>query len=741
MADQIVVEYTARIDKLQSQLKAAETSMTHLQDEAKTTATVITKQGDKAASGVQKVTKSTHGLRDAFSTLSGNLPFAGAIQQVTQLGGSLTGAVVGVEAMGTAWTALDLIFKRSIIGLIITAVVTLITAVTTFFRVSEEGGDKLAKIMSVLGVVVDKVTGLFVALGRAVVGAFEFGFEKAVEFYDFMVDTFLGGLDQMATALRSIGFDETAKKIDGATNSIKKARAESEKAAKDLVALGEAIADLQDKIGANAIDAQIKLAKLDNAINSNTAALRNRSHTYAESLKVIEQIEKAEQDKFNISTNAINEEIRLEGLKFKAKSENQLKGSIEFAAFINGQITALELLDRVSGSNTEEDVKRIGDLLTKRINAEGELTTMAERNAARRATFLIRETKQVEKKVEETKKVETKAEKDHTKDLEAELEKRNKAREASNKEAADMIKELNGIFERTEEEITKKQKEEAEKRKAIREATLNESIEIASNLLNGINDLELARANAEIDRERTANQKKTDEQTANLERQKEAGLISERQFAVEKQRIADQAAKKESALKRKQYEADKKASINRVLIETAVAVAKAVAASPLTFGLPFSAFAVANGALQIALINAQPTPQFKDGVIDLQGPGTGTSDSIGARLSKGESVMTAQETKEYKPLFKSIRDGEFDKYMDANFVRPALKKERERQRKQEMRAENMEGFIKSMQLNGMLDTSHLERLTKKNKSVKIENMNEFVHGIEKVMKPKSNRGL
>lgn len=48
---------------------------------------------------------------------------------------------------------------------------------------------------------------------------------------------------------------------------------------------------------------------------------------------------------------------------------------------------------------------------------------------------------------------------------------------------------------------------------------------------------------------------------------------------------------------------------------------------------------------------------FKDGVIDLQGPGTERSDSIPARLSKGESVMTAEATKRYKPLLEAMNEG------------------------------------------------------------------------------------
>jgi hypothetical protein len=46
-----------------------------------------------------------------------------------------------------------------------------------------------------------------------------------------------------------------------------------------------------------------------------------------------------------------------------------------------------------------------------------------------------------------------------------------------------------------------------------------------------------------------------------------------------------------------------------------------------------------------------------------------------------------------------------------------------------------------MVMNGLLDTSHLERLTKKNKSVKIENTKELIEGISNIVGSKQRRGL
>lgn len=78
----------------------------------------------------------------------------------------------------------------------------------------------------------------------------------------------------------------------------------------------------------------------------------------------------------------------------------------------------------------------------------------------------------------------------------------------------------------------------------------------------------------------------------------------------------------------------------------------------------------------IAQITATAIPQFQGfakGVIDLQGKGTETSDDIPAFLSKGESVMTAKETREHKELFKAIRQNQFDDFIFKNHTLPVLK--------------------------------------------------------------------
>jgi len=107
--------------------------------------------------------------------------------------------------------------------------------------------------------------------------------------------------------------------------------------------------------------------------------------------------------------------------------------------------------------------------------------------------------------------------------------------------------------------------------------------------------------------------------------------------------------------------AEKEKNIRRfnIIIDTAASIAKTAAQLGFPAAIPFIALAVAQGAAQLAIVNRTPA-RFAKGGINIQGPGTGTSDSIPARISKGESVMTAKETKSSMGILKDIRAKKLD---------------------------------------------------------------------------------
>jgi hypothetical protein len=114
-----------------------------------------------------------------------------------------------------------------------------------------------------------------------------------------------------------------------------------------------------------------------------------------------------------------------------------------------------------------------------------------------------------------------------------------------------------------------------------------------------------------------------------------------------------------SALQKKMAEKERSVRRFNVVIDTAASIAKTAAQLGFPAAIPFIALAAAQGVAQLAIINKTPA-RFAKGVLNLQGPGTETSDSIPSLLSKGESVMTASETRRSMGLLDAIKKNKID---------------------------------------------------------------------------------
>ncbi|CAM0010785.1 hypothetical protein VPH234P10_0054 [Vibrio phage 234P10] len=101
----------------------------------------------------------------------------------------------------------------------------------------------------------------------------------------------------------------------------------------------------------------------------------------------------------------------------------------------------------------------------------------------------------------------------------------------------------------------------------------------------------------------------------------------------------------------------KAATLYSVLLSSQSAIAAAWASAPFPANLPAVATATVETGALAATVQAL-TPSFATGGY-VQGAGTGTSDSINARLSMGEFVMPARETKRYAPELNDMRSGNY----------------------------------------------------------------------------------
>jgi len=149
-----------------------------------------------------------------------------------------------------------------------------------------------------------------------------------------------------------------------------------------------------------------------------------------------------------------------------------------------------------------------------------------------------------------------------------------------------------------------------------------------------------------------------EEELRGLEDQLEQGLISREEYDIKRRRILQQQAEDEKAV-----------AIFDATINGFAAVVSAYNVDPTGILAGITAAIV---AAQVAAIAAQPIPQFAKGVIDLKGKGTETSDDIPAMLSRGESVMTARETKSYKDELMAIRNGGFEKLILTKYIKPMI---------------------------------------------------------------------
>ncbi len=215
------------------------------------------------------------------------------------------------------------------------------------------------------------------------------------------------------------------------------------------------------------------------------------------------------------------------------------------------------------------------------------------------------------------------------------------------------------------------------------------SQEQAALIVQGVNDV-LSKSQALVDQQFSIQQKGLDNEIAIIEKRTnirdqeindlESRLKDEEKFRKEGlannvQTINDeisakmQANQKDLDEQKKIQEQKKKLAKQQLVIDTALQASQMVTAVATTINtyaaVPYVAAAlvaleigtfIAAKAAAFKAINQQGANNFAKGVIDLQGPGTKTSDSIPANLSKGESVMTADETQDNMNLFKGIRN-------------------------------------------------------------------------------------
>lgn len=196
--------------------------------------------------------------------------------------------------------------------------------------------------------------------------------------------------------------------------------------------------------------------------------------------------------------------------------------------------------------------------------------------------------------------------------------------------------------------------------------------------------------------ENQALQDKKDKQYAELDEKEKKELIRvgnnaekrkqvEEKYAKQKAALDKKMAIEEAKIKREQAIANKIAAAISISINMASAIIKAVEASPLTGGLPFSAIAAALGAVELAAVLAQPLPpipKFESGGQVLAGGRNADGHLIGRSHREGGILIEAQggeyiwdrkTTQKHSDIIKAAHENRLEDLVLHKYVVPMMK--------------------------------------------------------------------
>jgi len=287
--------------------------------------------------------KSNEELKEATENAADYSGVLGIVDQKT--GGLISGMKNLTGGIGGATKGFNLM-KIAIIGTGIGALLIAITAVSAAFTSSEEGQNKFAKIMGVIGSVVGNLVDLLADLGEGIISAFEDPKQAIIDFKDFIVqnitnrfnaaiDTigFLGSAIKKVFSRDFSGAMEDAKKagssyvdvLTGVENTIGKVTEATKEFVKEIVKEGKIAGQIADqRAKADKLDRQIIVDRakanrdraelLEKAVNKEKFSLQERIGFLQEAGRIEEEI--------------TNKEITAARLRLESKTaENALSKS------------------------------------------------------------------------------------------------------------------------------------------------------------------------------------------------------------------------------------------------------------------------------------------------------------------------------------------------------------------------------------------------------------------------------
>jgi hypothetical protein len=418
-------------------MKEVKVKLTLDDDDAKKGVEDLTKETKKLDKEVGDVNESTNTLTDSLDKMTG-----GAIT-------GFKGMVKGVKSVILGFRTLKGAIAASGIGLLIIA----IGAVTAAFTSTEEGQNKFAKLMSMIGTVTSVFIDRLASLGTLLIDVFTKPQKVFKDFRDSIkkyvtdqITLVTDGLGLLGSAIKKAFSGDFSGALEDAAEGANKLLVQTNPLVQATRALAGATKDLVTEMTEEARMAGIIANQRAAADKLDRALIVDRAIANRERAKLLEQAI----DKEKFST-----EERIEFLKEAGRIEDEITQKEITAA--NLRLEA-KIAENALGGSTKEDLDEEAQLRANLINLE-----TAKLTKAKEVTSQILALNAEAKAAEDVIDAEKKAKDDQAiLDEEARIK-----RESDNYDAR-----LAGIRERNAKELAEKQAFEESKR-AMEDATIN----------------------------------------------------------------------------------------------------------------------------------------------------------------------------------------------------------------------------------------------------------------------------
>ena len=352
-----------------------------------------------AEKGIDGVTDSIESASAATSGLTGQLDkMTGGL--VSSFKGVVSGIKNGVKAMNS--------LKVAIAATGIGALVLAVGALTAAFRGSEEGQNKLAKIMSVIGVLTGNLVDLLADLGDGIIKAFENPKEALQNFSNAIKDNITNRITGLLNLLPNLGksislvfqgkFKEAGKT---AANAVGQVVLGVENVTDKVKEAGQALSDFakqnleEAKQGAKVADMRAKADKIErdliverSKLESEIAALRLKSRQ-EEEFSAAER-KQALLDAQELEDSLLEKETEYLTLRAEAQSlENTFARSNK--ENLDAEANAIAAVNRMQASRlnqqrqTQRELNRLNKEIEREQTALAKERTAAENEAAKAA--------------------------------------------------------------------------------------------------------------------------------------------------------------------------------------------------------------------------------------------------------------------------------------------------------------------------------------------------------------------